>query len=87
MKTLFSIIRSVSAAVPSLPISPALGRGAGCHARPRRMTRCECAEVPFSRVAALMRAEGLSVEQACDRTGCGRTCTGCLPDLEAFLRG
>ncbi len=34
-----------------------------------------------------MRREGLSLDQACDRTGCGRTCTGCLPDLEHFLRG
>jgi bacterioferritin-associated ferredoxin len=42
--------------------------------------------VSFSEVAALVQAEGLTVHQACDRTGCGRTCTGCLPDLEAFLR-
>jgi NAD(P)H-nitrite reductase large subunit len=85
VKTCFSIIRLVSAAAPLLPTSLAPGRS--CHARPRRMTRCECAEVSFSEVAALMRAEGLTVDQACDRTGCGRTCTGCLPDLEAFLKG
>lgn len=81
------MLRPVSAAVPSLPTPLALGRPAHCPARPRRMTRCECAGVAFSEVSELMRREGLSLDQACDRTGCGRTCTGCLPDLEHFLRG
>lgn len=87
MESRFSILRPVSAAVPSLPLPPVLGRAARCPARPRRMTRCECAGVPFADVAELMRREGLSLDQACDRTGCGRTCTGCLPDLEHFLKG
>ena len=52
---------------------------------PRVMTRCECAGVPFHEVARRMREEGLSLDEVCARTGCGRTCTACLPDLRRFL--
>jgi bacterioferritin-associated ferredoxin len=51
----------------------------------RPMTRCECAEVSFDEVARRMRQEGLSLEEAAERTGCGRICTACLPDLRAHL--
>lgn len=52
---------------------------------PRPMTRCECAGVTFSEVARLVLSEGRPVEQALRVTGCGQTCTGCLPDLAAYL--
>jgi NAD(P)H-nitrite reductase large subunit len=52
---------------------------------PRRMTACECADVSFAEVARLAQS-GCGVEQACERTGCGRLCTACIPDLEHFLR-
>jgi NAD(P)H-nitrite reductase large subunit len=51
----------------------------------RPMTRCECAEVAFAAIARLHQEEGLSLEEIAQRTGCGRICTACLPDLEAFL--
>jgi hypothetical protein len=54
---------------------------------PRSMTRCECAAVGFDEIARRLREDGLSLEDACGRTGCGHTCTACLPDLRAFLAG
>jgi bacterioferritin-associated ferredoxin len=53
---------------------------------PRAMTRCECAEMPFSAIARLHREEGLSLEDIGRRTGCGRLCTACLPDLHEYLK-
>jgi bacterioferritin-associated ferredoxin len=32
-----------------------------------------------------MREEGLSLEEIAERTGCGRICTACLPDLRKHL--
>lgn len=52
----------------------------------RRMTRCECAEMAFAAIARLVREEGLSLEEITHRTGCGHTCTACLPDLQAYLQ-
>ncbi len=49
------------------------------------MTRCECAELPFPAIARLAREQGLSLEEVVRRTGCGDTCTACLPDLRAYL--
>jgi len=49
------------------------------------MTRCECVELPFDEVARRMREDGTSLEELQDRTGCGRLCTACLPDLRAHL--
>jgi len=49
------------------------------------MTRCECAGVPFVEVERRIREEGLTVEEVSRRSGCGRTCTACLPDLKRFL--
>ena len=49
------------------------------------MTRCECAEVSFDEIARRMREAGLSLEEMGRRTGCGRLCTACLPDLRAHV--
>jgi hypothetical protein len=49
------------------------------------MTRCECAGQSFAEVGQLVRC-GLTTEQACERTGCGRTCGACLPDLQHSLQ-
>ena len=55
-------------------------------ARPgRAMTRCECAELPFEEVARRIREDGVTLGELARRTGCGQTCTACVPDLEAFL--
>lgn len=52
--------------------------------QPPAMTRCECADVTFPEVARQLVA-GASLEEATRRTGCGQTCTACLPDLRKFL--
>jgi NAD(P)H-nitrite reductase large subunit len=52
---------------------------------PRAMTRCECAEMSFHEIAHRLDAEGRTLDELARRTGCGRTCTACLPDLERFL--
>jgi bacterioferritin-associated ferredoxin len=51
-------------------------------ARPwaRRMTRCECAELPFDEIAHRLR-EGRSLDDLQAETGCGLLCSACLPDL------
>jgi bacterioferritin-associated ferredoxin len=49
------------------------------------MTRCECAEISFEQVAQTMGAESLSFEEVSRRTGCGRNCGACLPDLRRYL--
>jgi NAD(P)H-nitrite reductase large subunit len=54
-------------------------------AMPPAMTRCECAGVTFQEFAARMAASGATLEEASLRTGCGRTCTACLPDLLQYL--
>ena len=48
------------------------------------MSRCECAEVGFHEIARQMDA-GASFDEVSARTGCGTTCTACLPDLRRFL--
>ena len=54
-------------------------------ARPRAMTGCECAGVSFEEIARQIQAEGVSLDEAARRTGCGGTCTACVPDLLRFL--
>ena len=54
-------------------------------AQPREMTRCECAGMSFAELARRLREEGLTHDEACRRTGCGQTCTACLPDLQQYL--
>ena len=49
------------------------------------MTRCECAEMRFEEIPEKLAREHLSLEDLGKRTGCGQTCTACLPDLKAFL--
>jgi len=49
------------------------------------MTRCECAGVSFEEIARRLRETRASLEDVCGRSGCGSTCTACLPDLRAFL--
>jgi bacterioferritin-associated ferredoxin len=48
------------------------------------MTRCECADLPFDEIRKRLE-NGLSFDEIAKRTGCGQTCTACVPDLEAFL--
>jgi len=67
------------------PASEAVAAVAAATVRPPAMTRCECAQVSFQEVARRMRDEGASADEACRRTGCGRLCTACVPDLERFL--
>ena len=52
----------------------------------RPMTRCECAEISFDEVLRRMHERGLTLEQVCEATGCGRTCTACMTDLRAHAR-
>jgi bacterioferritin-associated ferredoxin len=40
----------------------------------------------FSEIARLVAAESLNLDDLARRTGCGGTCTACLPDLQDFLR-
>ena len=75
MKTLFIIMAGVEGSV-SLGAGPTLGRA---------MTRCECAELSFDEVARRVREEGSALEEVQDRTGCGRLCSACLPDLRDHL--
>jgi bacterioferritin-associated ferredoxin len=49
------------------------------------MTRCECAGVSFEEIAARVRL-GAPAHEALHGTGCGQTCTACLPDLARFLQ-
>ena len=52
---------------------------------PPAMARCECTEVSFEEIAAHMEAEGATLDDVVRKTGCGTTCTACLPDLRRFL--
>lgn len=78
LKLDFSIICGMDCAAATTNPLPAC-------AAPRCMTRCECAGMSFGALVEHMRAEGLSVPDACRRTGCGQLCTACLPDLESYL--
>jgi bacterioferritin-associated ferredoxin len=49
------------------------------------MTRCECTGLSFDEVARRVREEGHALEEVQDRTGCGRLCSACLPDLRDHL--
>jgi len=51
----------------------------------RAMSRCECAGVSFQEIAHRIEAEGTPLEEICRRTGCGLTCTACVPDLVRAL--
>jgi bacterioferritin-associated ferredoxin len=49
------------------------------------MTRCECAALPFAEIRRQMQEDGRTLDEVGQRTGCGRLCTACIPDLEAYL--
>ena len=49
------------------------------------LTGCECAGLSFDDVARRLREEGQTLEEVQDRTGCGRLCSACLPDLRDHL--
>jgi bacterioferritin-associated ferredoxin len=49
------------------------------------MTLCECAGLSFDEVARRIHEEGKTLEEVQDRTGCGRLCSACLPDLRDHL--
>jgi bacterioferritin-associated ferredoxin len=49
------------------------------------MTSCECAGLSFDEVARRVREEGQTLEDVQERTGCGRLCSACLPDLRDHL--
>jgi bacterioferritin-associated ferredoxin len=51
----------------------------------KAMTRCECAELAFDEVARRVREEGATLDEVQERTGCGRLCSACLPDLRDHL--
>lgn len=55
--------------------------------RSRLMSACECAGVSFSEIARLVLGEGRPLPEALERTGCGQTCTACIPDLHLYLAG
>jgi len=61
-----------------------VGFGGGAGGGRRAMTRCECAELGFDEVARRIR-DGASLEEVQVRTGCGRLCSACLPDLRDHL--
>jgi bacterioferritin-associated ferredoxin len=60
---------------------PASGSDGGA----RLMTRCECAGTSFEEVARQVVEEGRPAEEVARRSGCGQTCTACLPDLRRYL--
>ena len=76
MKLIFSIL--------SAAMDGGAGAVAGTCRGPSAMTRCECAELSFDEVARRL-LDGASLEEVLERTGCGRLCTACLPDLRAHL--
>lgn len=49
------------------------------------MSRCECAEISFEKIERLMKERGWSLQEVSMQTRCGRTCSACVPDLEAYL--
>ncbi|MEL7472904.1 MAG: (2Fe-2S)-binding protein [Planctomycetota bacterium] len=48
--------------------------------------RCVCHDVTFEQLITLHRAEGLSLQQLADVTGCTTGCGTCRPYIEAALR-
>jgi bacterioferritin-associated ferredoxin len=51
----------------------------------RAMTRCECSGAAFADIVRQVEVESRPLGEVLRRTGCGQTCTACLPDLQAFL--
>jgi bacterioferritin-associated ferredoxin len=53
----------------------------------RAMTRCECSGLTFEDAARQMQTFGRTLEELKRTTGCGGTCTACIPDLQRYLAG
>jgi bacterioferritin-associated ferredoxin len=51
----------------------------------RPMTRCECSGVSFDEAARRLETERMSLDELSRRTGCGGTCTACIPELRRYL--
>jgi bacterioferritin-associated ferredoxin len=49
------------------------------------MTRCECAGLTFEEAARQIQTLGRTLEELKRTTGCGGTCTACIPDLRRYL--
>lgn len=47
--------------------------------------RCVCSDITFTELSRRARAGKLSLEQLCERTGCGSSCALCLPYLREML--
>lgn len=47
--------------------------------------RCVCYDISFARLLELARAEGLTLEQLKQRTGCCTGCTTCEPYVKLVL--
>jgi bacterioferritin-associated ferredoxin len=69
---------------PGVETGPAPPRAPLPRAPEVPMTRCECAEVSFQEIARQVDA-GASLDSVSVKTGCGTTCTACLPDLRRYL--
>jgi bacterioferritin-associated ferredoxin len=41
--------------------------------------------MPFAEIARRVLDDHQPFEELAGRTGCGRTCTACVPDLQEFL--
>jgi len=67
------------------PADGSSDRSGGARPRPPAMTRCECIGLSFEEIGRSVREAGLSLEDVSRRTGCGGTCTACLPDLTRYL--
>jgi bacterioferritin-associated ferredoxin len=75
----------MAASVHPLSEAPCAPLSARRHCEAPAMDRCECAGTSFEELGRLMSAEGLSFEETSRRSGCGQTCTACVPDLRAYL--
>ncbi|MFN7975671.1 MAG: (2Fe-2S)-binding protein [Acidobacteriota bacterium] len=49
------------------------------------MTACACTGIRFGEVLLRLLEESESLDAVLDRTGCGRMCTACVPDLEEYV--
>jgi NAD(P)H-nitrite reductase large subunit len=79
LKFNFTIIFAMACLAHSAP------EPGGERTTPPSMTRCECADVAFAEIARELAAGDRSLDEARRRTGCGLTCTACLPDLRRYL--
>lgn len=55
--------------------------------KPPPMTACACAGMSFEEIARRIKESKLGRQAVCKQLGCGVTCTACVPDLKAYLKG